>query len=303
VKAATTARFKRELPLHLMILPGAILVLIFSYLPMYGIVIAFEKFVPSRGLFGNQLFNGLKNFEYIILMPNFLQVFWNTFFIATMKIIVGFGVTILAALMINEVMNRPLKKTIQTIVYFPYFLSWVIFGGILIDILSPSTGIVNSGLMALGLKQVYFLGDKNVFPWTMIVTDIWKNFGFGTVVYLAAISNIDPTLYEAATIDGANRFQRARFVTIPGISMVIVLIMVLNLGSVLNAGFDQIFNLYNPAVMETGDIIDTLVYRLGLLQSIYGPATAIGLCKSAISFVLIVTSYYLAYKLFDYRLF
>lgn len=293
----------REWPLHVMMLPGVVLLLIFSYIPMAGIAIAFQKFNPARGYIFNQEFVGLDNFNYIFSMPNIGQVFWNTVFMAVSKMILGMIVPIVVSLLLNEITMRKFKRTVQTLIYFPYFISWIILSGIFIDMLSPGEGIVNKLIQALGGQPVYFLGDKNVFPLTMILTDTWKNFGFGTIVYLATITGIDPTLYEAAEIDGASRIKQVWHVTLPSMKMIIVLMMVLSLGNVLNAGFDQIFNLYNPQVMETGDILDTMVYRMGLLQTQYGPSTAVGLLKSVISCILISGSYYVSYRFFDYRIF
>ena len=210
---------------------------------------------------------------------------------------------IVFALLLNEIKGRRFKKVVQTIVYLPYFMSWVILGGIFRDMLSPGEGIINQIITAFGGKSIFFLGDNRYFRGTMIVTDIWKNFGYGAIVYLAAILGIDTQLYEAAQIDGANRWQQTWHVTLPGMKMIIVLMMVLSLGNVLNAGFDQIFNMYSTSVYQTGDIIDTFVYRLGLLDAQYGPATAVGLFKSVISTLFISISYFLAYKLADYRIF
>jgi putative aldouronate transport system permease protein len=289
--------------LHLMLLPGVLAVCVFSYLPMAGIIIAFQKFIPAKGIFGNQTWIGLGNFTYMLSMPTIFGVLRNTVVIAVGKMILGMIVPIVIALLLNEIASSGVKRSIQTIIYFPYFLSWVVFAGILVDILSPSTGIVNDFLALVGLPRLFFLGESNLFQGTMIATDIWKTFGFGTVVYLAAITSIDPTLYEAAMIDGCSRWQQTRYITLPGMSMIIVLLLVLNLGNILNAGFDQVFNLYSPTVYSTGDIIDTLVYRIGLLDYQFGPATAVGLFKSLVSFVLISSSYYMAYRFFDYRIF
>ena len=293
---------KRELPLHLMLLPGVAFVLLFAYVPMGGVSIAFQNFLPLRGLF-NQDWNGLENFRYIFSMPNIWQVVWNTLFIAVMKIIAGLVVPITFALLLNEVKNVVFKRTTQTIIYFPYFLSWIILGGILIDILSPSSGIVNQFLGLFGVSPIYFLGENSWFPFTMVASDVWKTFGFSTIIYLAAITSIDPSLYEAAAVDGAGRWKQTWHITLPGMQMIIVLLMVLSLGNVLDAGFDQIFNLYSPQVYASGDIIDTMVYRMGLQQAQFGPSTAVGLLKSLVSFILISTSYLIAYRVFNYRLF
>lgn len=294
---------RRQLPLYMMILPGFILLVIFSYLPMFGISIAFEKFIPARGIFGNQKWIGLGNFEYVMKIPNFFGIIMNTVTISLWKIIFGLTVPMTIAILINEVQNKTLKKGIQTVVYLPHFLSWVVLGGIFIDMLSPTDGLVNNAIKAMGGKPIFFLGDNKWFPFTMVFTETWKEFGYGTIVYLAAITGIDPCIYEAAQIDGANRWKQTLHVTLPGMRMVIVLLAVLSLGNLLNAGFDQIFNMYSPPVYESGDIIDTFVYRIGLLDSQFGVATAVGLFKSLISLLFISTAYFCAYKFADYRLF
>lgn len=292
----------KNLPLHLMLLPGVILTLVFSYIPIMGIIIAFQKFVPSKGIFHSKWI-GLDNFRYMLDMPNFTSVLWNTIFIAILKIIAGLVIPIIFALLLNEVAGAFFKRTIQTTIYFPYFLSWVILGGILIDILSPSSGIVNQFLGWFGIKPIFFLGDDQWFPWTLVLKDTWKGFGYGTIVYLAALTGIDQSLYEAATVDGANRWKQMLHVTLPGMLPIITLMTVLSLGNVLNAGFEQVFNLYSPMVYSTGDIIDTFVYRLGLVEAQYGVATAVGLFKSVISLILIVISNKLANKYAGYRIF
>lgn len=296
-------KFKRELPLHLMVLPGIILVLIFIYTPMLGIMIAFQDFIPSKGMFGAQKWVGLDNFKFVFYLPGFTRALINTIQIAFWKIILGLIIPIIFAILLNEVRSNKLRRTVQTIVYLPYFMSWIILGGILVDILSPSAGILNQVINGLGFKSIFFLGDNHYFKGTLIVSDIWKNFGYGAIVYLAAIMGIDPALYEAATIDGANRWKQTWHVTLPGMRMIIVLMTVMSLGSVLNAGFDQVYNLYSTAVYESGDIIDTFVYRLGLIDAQYGPATAVGLFKSLVSTLFISISYFCSYKFANYRIF
>ncbi|MFE5318234.1 ABC transporter permease [Paenibacillus sp. NPDC056579] len=298
-----TKKMWRELPLHLMMLPGLVLIVLFSYVPMAGIIIAFQKFIPAKGLFGDQRWVGLDNFRYVMNLPSFSQVLWNTLFISGLKLILGLIVPIIFAILLNELKNEVIKRSVQTTIYLPYFLSWVVLGGILIDILSPSSGIVNQLLGAFGINKIFFLGDNQWFPFTLVSSDIWKNFGYGTIVYLAAITGIDPGLYESATIDGANRWHKIWHITIPGMRMVIVLLTVLSLGQLLNAGFEQVFNLYSPQVYESGDILDTFVYRIGLLDAQYGVATAVGLFKSLVSLILISSSYFVAYRFAKYRIF
>lgn len=261
---------RRELPLHLMLVPGIIFTVIFCYIPMAGMVIAFQKFIPAKGLFGDQKWIGFDNFTYLFNMPGAMSALRNTVVIAFFKIVLGLIVPITVAILLNEVRSNKFRKTVQTAIYLPYFLSWVVLGGVMIDILSPSQGILNQVLNFFGIDSIFFLGSNKWFQPTIIMTDVWKGFGFGTVVYLAAITGIDLSLYEAATMDGANRFQKMWHVTLPGIRMIVVLMCVLSLGNVLNAGFDQVLNLYSPQVYETGDIIDTFIYRIGLIDAQFG---------------------------------
>lgn len=292
----------RELPLHILLIPGVIAVFIFNYIPMFGIVMAFQKFVPAKGFLGSEWI-GLDNFRYIFNMPNIWNVMRNTIFIAVMKIIANLIVPIIFALLLNEVRKNSFKRTIQTIIYFPHFLSWVILGGILIDVLSPTSGIANEFLRLFGIKPIYFLGDADWFPFTLVITNTWKEFGYSTIVYLAALTSIDPTLYEAAVVDGAGRLKQTWHITLPGILPIVTLMTVLSLGNVLNAGFDQVFNLYSPSVYSTGDIIDTLVYRIGMVEAQFSVSAAVGLFKSVISFILVVISNKLANKYAGYRVF
>lgn len=296
------AIFRRELPFHLMLLPAVILTGVFSYGPMLGIIMAFQKFSPKRGIFGSK-FIGFENFKYLMNIPDIDKVVFNTFFIAGMKLVLGVIIPMLVAILLNEIRISPIKKLIQTMVYFPHFLSWVILSGIFIDILSPSTGIVNEFIKMLGFEPVFFLGNPKVFPYTMAITETWKEFGFGTIVYLATISGIDPTLYEAARADGAGRLQQTVHITISALLPMAALMLILNLGGVLNLSFEQIYNLYSPQVYSTGDILDTLVYRLGMVDAQYGVATAVGLFKSVVSLILVSFSYWLAGKARGYNVF
>lgn len=297
-----TRMWKREWPLHLMLVPGIVLVLIFSYIPMAGIMMAFQKYVPNKGLFGSP-FIGLKNFQLLMDYPDIGRIFFNTVYIAVMKIAAGMIVPVTIAILLNELRKECVKRTFQTLVYLPHFLSWVLLSGILIDVLSPSSGILNQVLGLFGIDPVFFLGDNKWFPYVMVISDVWKEFGFGTIVYLAALTGINPSLYEAAEIDGAGRFKQTLHVTLPGMLPIIVLMFTLSIGNVLNAGFDQIFNLYSPPVYESADIIDTFVYRMGIEQAQFGFATAVGLLKSVISFIFVSMSYILAYRVANYRIF
>ena len=296
-------RMKRELPFHLMLLPGVVIVFIYMYIPLSGLIIAFQKFVPAKGLFGNQKWIGWDNFIYLYNLPGAISALRNTVIIAFFKIILHLFIPITVSILLNEIRSTGFRRTAQTLIYLPHFLSWIILGGILIDILSPSDGIVNRVLALFGVEPIFFLGSNEYFRGTLIFTDVWKEFGFNTIIYLAAITNIDPNQYEAATIDGANRFQKMLYITLPNMRMIIVLMMVLSLGNVLNAGFDQVYNLYSKQVYSTGDILDTFIYRIGLLDAQFGVATAMGMFKSVVSTFFISVSYYCAYKFADYRIF
>lgn len=293
---------KQEWPFHAMLIIPVILVFIFSYIPMAGIAIAFEDFDPFKGVFGSE-WVGWDNYRYILMLPDTFQILYNTVFIALWKIVLNLAVPIIVSLLLNELKCKKFVRSVQTIIYLPHFVSWVILAGVFIDILSPSNGIVNKVLNAVGIDSIFFLGDPACFPGTMIVTDVWKSFGYGTIVYLAALTGINPELYEAAKIDGANRFKQTWHVTLPGMVPIIVLMTLLSLGNVLNAGFDQIYNLLSPTVFETGDIIDTFVYRMGMIEQQYSISTAVSTFKSIVSFVLISISYFLADKCAGYRIF
>ena len=288
-----------------MVLPGVVIVIIYCYVPMTGLLMAFQDFKSGRGFLGffTSPFVGLKHFEYLFGLDSIKQILWNTVSISMMKMATGIIVPVLVAVLLNEVSSNLRRRAIQTAIYLPNFLSWVVLGGILVDILSQSDGIVNNMLRLLGFQPVPFLVSESVFPYTLVVTDVWQRFGFQTIVYIAAITGIDPTLYEAAKIDGAGYLKQARHVTLPGMMSIIVLMCLLSLGNLLNAGFDQVFNLKNPAVQRTGEIIDTYIYKLGLEDARYSLATAVGLFKSVISVTLISLSYWLAYKFADYRIF
>ncbi len=295
--------WKRTWPFHIMLLVPAIFVLVFNYVPMAGIVIAFQDFKSWLGV-GKSTWVGLDNFRFMFERPDSKQVIWNTFLIASLKIVFGLVVPVVFAILLNEIRQMAFKRTVQTFVYMPHFLSWVILGGILIDMLSPESGLINKALVAIfGIEPVFFLGDGDWFRFTVVVSDIWKEFGFSAIIFLASLAGINPSLYEAAEVDGASRWRQTIHITIPSLVPIVIVVGTLSLGNILNAGFDQIFNLYNAMVYEKGDIIDTFVYRMAILNGKMGFATAVGLFKSIIAFVLIATSYRLAYKFANYRIF
>jgi len=271
-----------------MIAPGIIFLLIFSYAPMFGLVMAFQDFVPARGFLGSD-FVGLNNFIYIFNLPDIWQVTYNTVFIAVGKIILNTIIPIIFAILLNEIRIKWMKKTMQTIVYLPYFLSWVILASVILNLFNLD-GTVNQVLQNLGFDRINFLGSNTVFPHLLIWTDVWKGFGYNSIIFLAAITSIDPGLYEAATMDGASWFQRVKHVTIPGMMSFIILMTILALPGILSAGFDQVYNLYSPPVYASGDVLDTYIYRIGLIGRDYSLGAAVGLVRSIIGLILIYVS-------------
>ena len=286
---------------YIMLIPALLWLFFFSIVPMFGIIMAFEDYNPGLGMLKSP-FVGLDNFRYMLQISDVRQAIANTVIIAVAKIICNIIVPLTFAILLNELCLKKMKRPIQTIVYMPHFLSWVILAKIVLNIFGY-TGPINQLIEAFGGNPINFFGEPSLFQSLVIGTDIWKGFGYNTVVYLAAILGVDQSLYEAAAVDGAGRFKRIWHVTLPGIRTTVALLAILSLGNVLNAGFDQIYNLYNPLVYSTGDIIDTWVYRAGLENLQYSLATAVGLFKSVISVILIVIGYKLADKFTGYKLF
>ena len=301
VKGNGVRKLKDQVTYYLMCAPGMLWLVLFSIVPMSGILMAFQDFKPKKGIFGSK-FIGLENFEYLFSMKDARSVIVNTLIIAVAKIVLNLVIPLTFALLLNEIRNMKYKRTVQTIVYLPHFLSWVILASILTNIFGYD-GIVNKLAGVFGAEPQVLLARPDFFRGLVIGSDVWKEFGYNAVIYLAALTGINPTLYEAAAIDGASRWQQTRYITLPSLSNTIVLLTVLALGNVLNAGFDQIFNMYNPLVYSTSDIIDTWVYRIGLTKMQFSLATAAGLFKSLVSFVLITVSYLFAYKFADYTIF
>ncbi len=285
----------------LMMAPGYIWLILFSIVPMFGIIMAFQDFNPGLGILKSP-WAGLENFQYMFSIGDIKQVFLNTIIIAVGKMAGNLIVPLIFAILLNELAVKKLIRPIQTLVYLPYFLSWVILANIILTIFGYN-GPVNNLLQIFGIDPVLFFGKADMFRPLVIGTDIWKGFGYNAVIYLAALTGIDPALHEAAAMDGAGRFKRLLHITLPGISSTIILLAILSLGNVLNAGFDQIFNLYNPLVYSTGDIIDTWVYRAGLVDLQFSLATAVGLLKSVVSFILITASYFMADRFTGYKIF
>lgn len=282
---------------HGMMLPGMIFVLLFNFVPMFGIIMAFQDYKPAKGFLGSN-WVGLKHFKYLLQIPDGMQIFRNTLVISLGKLALGTIAAVLFAILLNEIQSMWLKKSVQTIVYLPHFLSWVVLATAIRSMFGMD-GVVN----AIFGTNINFIGSNKLFQPLLIGTDVWKEFGYNSVVYLAALTSIDPGLHEAAQIDGASWWQRVIHVTLPGISPVIFLMVAMGIGNVLSAGFDQVYNLYSASVYQSGDIIDTYVYRVGLNSMQYSFGTAIGLMKSVIGLILMLMANGLAKKFTDSKIF
>jgi putative aldouronate transport system permease protein len=286
--------------LHVMLMPAIILALIFHYLPLPGIVVAFMDYKPWLGFIRSE-WTGWENFAMVFEIKDVGQVIWNTIVISCSKIILNLIVPVTFALLLNEIRHMGLKRSVQTLVYLPHFMSWVILGGILLDVLSVD-GIVNRIVEYLGYERIMFLGDNDWFRTVVIGSDIWKEFGFSTIIFLATLAGINPALYEASEIDGAGRWKQTIYVTLPSMLPIVIVVLTLSLGNVLNANFDQIYNLINPLVYEKGDVIDTYVFRM-FQGGNFSFSAAVGLFKSVVGFILVSVSYYMAYRFANYRVF
>jgi putative aldouronate transport system permease protein len=280
-------RLSRFRMLYVMLTPVMLFYLLFCYVPMYGILIAFKDYNVFDGVF-KSAWTGFANFKNFLTDDYFWQTTLNTLKISSYKIIFGFPLPIILALLLNEMIHIRIKRIIQTIIYLPHFISWVIIGGLAVAFLSPSTGVINHIIVAMGGEPIYFMLKPEYFRTVVVLSDIWKNVGWGTIIYIAAIAAVNPELYEASVMDGASKWRQAWHITLPGIRPIIVMMFILGISGILNAGFDQIFVLYNPLVMDVGDIIDTYVFRQGLQMAEYSYATAVGLFKSLIGFILII---------------
>ncbi|WP_422660262.1 ABC transporter permease [Paenibacillus sp. EC2-1] len=285
----------KEWDLYLLLVPGILFILLFKYTPMYGIIIAFKDFNIFSG-FAESPWVGWKHFEKLFTSPDFALVFKNTVIISLLKILILFPLPIIVALMLNEMRKMIFKRTIQTVIYLPHFLSWVIVSGLFIDLLSTNGGLVNKLLVSLNLEPIAFFLDNSVFRSVLITSAGWKETGWSTIVYLAAFSTIDPVLYEAAKIDGAGKWKQLWHITLPGIAPIIILMFILRLGSILEAGTEQILVMYNPVVYKVSDVIGTFVYRQGLGNQDYSFTTAVGLFEAIISFTLVIVGNSLSKK-------
>lgn len=282
--------------LYLMLLPGILYFLIFNYAPMYGVLIAFKNFNFKRGIMGSEWI-GLENFKYMFQLDNFYNVFKNSMVLSLCRIAFTFPIPILLALFLNDIRNTKFQKTLQTLFYLPHFVSWVVIGSILVNFLSPTNGVINNVIQSLGGEPVFFLAEKKYFVPIVILTSLWKDSGWSTIIYLAAITGISGELYEAAKIDGANKLQQLRYITFPCIKSTVVTMLILRLGSIMNNGFEQIFILQNSMNLSVSEVFETYTYRLGMLDGRYSFATTVGLFTSVIGVIFLLASNYIAKKL------
>ena len=301
VLSKSNHKLKAQISMHTMMIPAMLFAIVFFILPLIGLVMAFQDYSISKGFF-RSTFVDIYNFELLFNRPDFTRAIENTVIIALAKIIAITILSIVIALLINEVENKILKKVIQTIIFLPYFLSWALLGNIFVDLFSLNGG-VNYFLSLIGIQGEYWITSNKWFRVIVVATDVWKTLGYQVVVFLAAITSINSNLYEAADIDGAGYWQKCKYITIPGIKPMIILMSILNIGNIMNAGFEQILVMYNPSVYKTGDILDTMSYRIGLVGLNYSMGTAIGLFKSVISCVCFIIAYRIAFKVSDYKLF
>ncbi|WP_256975517.1 sugar ABC transporter permease [Paenibacillus sp. MY03] len=275
--------------LYLFLVPGCLYLLIFKYIPMFGIMIAFKDFSLVRGIWASSWI-GFENFEYLIRSADFYKVLRNSLILSFYHLAFGFPVPIILALMLNEVRNMIFKRVSQTLLYLPHFISWVVLSGMVINFLSPSTGPINFIIKEMGFDPIPFLLKPEYFRTILVSAEIWKGAGWGTIIYLAAMTGIDPSLYESAKLDGASRLQQIRYITLPGIASTITVLLVLQMGHVLDNGFEQVFLLYNPATYEVADVIETYTYRIGLIDGRMSFAAAVGLFKAAVGLVMVLAA-------------
>ncbi|NOU84640.1 ABC transporter permease subunit [Paenibacillus sp. LMG 31460] len=286
LKPEKNRKFKQYRVLLIMMIPAIVYYIVFHYLPMFGVLLAFKDFKITQGILGSP-WAGLHHFEKIIHDSYFYTVLKNTVVISLYKLVFGFPVPIVFALLLSEISNMKFKKVVQTVSYLPHFISWVVLAGIFFTIFSLD-GPVNAIVKLFGGDPMLFLADDRYFRTILVVTSIFQGFGWGSIIYFAAISSIDPQLYEAAVIDGAGRFKRMIYISIPMLVPIIAIMLILSMSGILDAGFDQIFNMYNAKVYNVSDIIDTYVYRKGLIELNYSYATAVGLFKSVVALILII---------------
>ena len=285
--------------LMMLLIPSVVMLIIFKYVPMYGVTIAFKNFKLRQGILGSP-WVGFEVFEKVFSMPVFWTAFKNTAILGVMNLVVGFPLPILLALLLNEIRHDGYKKVLQTISYLPHFVSWITLSGLFIQLLSPSTGPVASLFRLFGAEPYYFMGEVKTFRWVLVATGAWKGVGWGSIVYLAALAGVDQEMYEAALIDGANRFQRVWYITLPSILPTVTIMLILRAGSILADNFDQIYNMSNAAMYEVANVLGVYTYELGLKNMRYAESTAVSLFLNVISLGLVLLTNWVSTKVNDY---
>lgn len=286
---------------YLMLIPGLLFFAVFCYGPMYGLIIAFQDFYPLKGIAGSE-WVGLKHFKALFTNPFFLSVLKNTIIISVYKLLICFPAPIILCLALNEIKSAKFKKIAQSVSYLPHFVSWVVVSGIVIEFLSPTRGPINILLQAVGMDPIFFVADTGWFRTVLVGSDLWKTIGWGSIVYLAAVTAVDPALYEAAEIDGAGRIKKILHVTLPALVPIITVMLIMDSGKILNDSFEQVYNFLTPSTYGVGDVISTFVYRMGVQKMQYSFTTAVDLFKNVVSFGLVVLTNYIARKTNDYAL-
>lgn len=301
-RAGFSTYFKKNYSLYVLLIPALVYYLVFKYVPMYGVVVAFKDYNIFQGVLASP-WAGLDNFRDMISLPNFLGVVRNTLMLSGLSLIIGFPVPIILSLMLNELRYAKLKKAVQSVLYIPHFMSWIVLSGIIINLLSPQYGFVNNVLRSLGLDPVFFMAREGWWVVTYVASNIWQSAGWQTIIFMAALSGIDPTLYEVAIVDGANRWQLAWRITIPSILPTIVIMFILRVGRIVTVGFEQPMALYNALVADVAEVISTFIYHVGVQQGRFALTTAIGLAESFVNLLMILAANYLAKKVGEEGLF
>lgn len=281
---------------YLLLIPCVVYFILFHYVPMYGVLIAFKDFSFKKGIMGSEWI-GFANFEYMFGLSDFYRVFRNSLLLNLLRLVFGFPIPIILALMLNEITNKHFKKITQTALYLPHFIAWAVIGGILVNFLSPTWGVLNTLIKAMGHDPIFFLGNPKYFRSITVISSIWKEAGWGTIIYLAAITGIDQELYEAAMVDGASRIQRLWHITLPGIKTTVVLTLILRMGGIMSNGFEQIFVLQNQHNLEVSEVFETYIYRIGMLGGRFSFATTVGLFTSVIAMIFLLSTNFIAKRL------
>lgn len=286
---------------YIMLIPGFLFFLVFCYGPMYGLLIAFQDYYPLKGISGSA-FVGLKHFRELFTDPFFVSVLKNTLIISFYKLLVCFPAPIVLCLALNEIRHLRFKKLAQSVSYLPHFISWVVVSGIIIEFLSPSRGPINILLQNLSMEPIFFIAEPKYFRGVLVLSDMWKSIGWGSIIYLAAVTSVDPALYEAAQMDGAGRIKKILYVTLPALAPIITVMFIMESGKILNDSFEQVYNFLTPSTYGVGDVISTFVYRMGIQKMQYSFTTAVDLFKNGISFLLVLITNYIARRTNDYAL-